>query len=246
VKAVCVILKYWLVDDDCGGPANLRSVAEAHRYNRWMADVIRPYLGDLVLEVGAGIGTISTLLLPRTRYVATDIDEMHLSTLGNRFWHTPHVEVARLDVRSSEDVSPFRGQMDSVVCVNVLEHIDDHEGALRNLRGVLKPGGRLLLLVPRGKHLFGTLDEAVDHVRRYEKGELRQLLAANGFEVERLFQFNKAGVPGWWLNGRLLRRRRFQRLQLKLYNRLVGLFRLLDPLLPWGGLSVIAVARRQD
>jgi glycosyltransferase involved in cell wall biosynthesis len=244
VKALGVILKYWLIDDAYGGPAVLRSFAETHRYNRWITDTVRPCLGNSVLEVGAGIGTISALLLPRERYVATDIDEVHLTTLANRFWNIPHVETARLDVRSAEDAAPFAGQMDTVVCVNVLEHIDDHEGALRHLRSVLKPGGCLFLLVPRGKRLFGTLDQVVDHHRRYEKDELRQLLEAAGFTVEHLRHFNRAGVPGWWLNGRVLRRRHFSKLQLKLYDSLVGLFRRLDHVLPWGGLSLIAVARR--
>jgi len=246
LRALSVILKYWAIDDAYGGPAVLRSLATTHRLNGWMADALRPYLGDAVLEVGAGIGTISALLLPRERYVATDIDASQLTTLANRFYNVPYVETARFDVRSAEDAALFRGQFDSVLCCNVLEHIDDHEAALRHLHEVLRPGGRLVLLVPRGEDLFGSLDELVDHVRRYEPDDLCALLERLGFEVEGVRHFNKAAVPGWWLNARVLRRRTFGRLQLKVYDSMVWLFRRLDPILPWGGLSVIAVARRAE
>ena len=246
LKALWVILKYWAIDDAYGGPAVLRSFATTHRLNNWMADAFRPHLGDTVLEVGAGIGTISALLLPRERYVATDIDPSQLSTLTNRFCNVPYVETAHFDVRSREDAAEFHGQFDSVLCCNVLEHIDDHETALRNLFDILKPGGRLVLLVPRGKKLFGSLDEIVDHVRRYEPDELTSLLESIGFEVEGVRHFNKAAVPGWWFNARVLKKRSFGRFQLKLYDSLVWLFRRLDRILPWGGLSIIAVARRPE
>ena len=246
LRAFWVILKYWAIDDAYGGPAVLRAFATTHRLNDWIADAIRPQLGSSVLEVGAGIGTISALLLPRERYVATDIDDAQLTTLTNRFYNVPYVETAHFDVRSQDDVARFHEQFESVVCCNVLEHIDDHDTALRNLRRILRPGGRLVLLVPRGRKLFGSLDEVVDHVRRYEPDELRDLLEAVGFKVECLHHFNKAGVPGWWLNGKVLKRRHFSRFQLKVYDSLVWLFRRLDRVLPWGGLSIMAVGRRPE
>ncbi|GAF92163.1 unnamed protein product, partial [marine sediment metagenome] len=187
---------------------------------------------------------LSALLLRRGRYVATETDPVQLITLANRFYRVPRVEVASLDARSERDAVPFRGQFESVVCVNVLEHIDNQEAALHNMFDILRPGGHLVLLVPRGKKLFGSLDQLVGHVRRYEPDELRAILRDNGFEVQSLRHFNRVGVLGWWLNGRILKRKRFGKLQLKLYDMLVWVFKRLDLLLPWSGLSVIAVAKR--
>ena len=128
--------------------------------------------------------------------------------------------------------------------MNVLEHVRDPLLALRNMHAALQPGGRLLLYVPQGQRLYSSLDEVLGHRTRYDRTMLERELGETGFRLEELRDFNRAGVPGWWLNGRLLRRRHFSRIQLKLFNVLVPLVRRADRLLPWPGLGMIAVARR--
>jgi hypothetical protein len=102
-----------------------------------------------------------------------------------------------------------------------------------------------VVLVPRGNRLFGTLDEVLGHCRRYTKTELEARMLEAGFEVEKIFEFNRVTLPGWWVNGRLLRRRSFGRFQLAVFDRFVWLWKLLESFLPWGGVSLIAVGRKR-
>ena len=248
VKALCVILKYWIIDDlyeEKYGHAVLHSLSGARRLNRWMARRIMPHVGQNVLEIGAGLGNLTRQLQPRDSYVATDIDPLCLESLENAFSRRPGMQVAPLDVARPEDFAPFAGKIDTVVCLNVLEHVPDDQAGLRNIRDALAPGGRAVVLVPWGRRLFGSLDRAVGHVRRYSRGELRRKIEAAGLEVESLTSFNKVGVPAWILNSLILRRKHFGKVQLKIYNSTIWLCRLLEPILPWHGVSIIAVAKKR-
>ncbi|HXM36870.1 MAG TPA: hypothetical protein VN920_16865, partial [Pyrinomonadaceae bacterium] len=100
----------------------------------------------------------------------------------------------------------------------------------------------LIIVVPQHPALFGTLDEALEHRERYVAEGLKQSLDGAGLYVEKVFDFNRTAVPGWWLNGKLLRRTKFSRLQLKVFDTINPLVRRIDRLLPWGGLSLIAIA----
>ena len=248
VRALGVMLKYWIIDDlydEKTGHAILSSISTAHRFNQWMADVaVRPYLGDRVLEIGAGLGNMSLKLMPRERYVATDCDELHLDVLRALALRRANMEAARLDAQQAADFAPYRNAMDTVVCLNVLEHIPKADEALRNMYEVLRPGARLILLVPNGRWLYSSLDRAVGHVQRYSRAEAAERLRAAGFEVEQTFTFNRVGVLGWFLNGTLLRRKKMAKFQLKAFDSLIWLWRRTDWLLPWPGLSLVAVARR--
>ncbi len=227
------------------GPEILDTLAEAHRFNRWMADTIRPWLGQRVLEIGAGIGNLSRHLAPgRKLYWTADIDEEHIARIRQRLAHRPNFRALRLDLGNSADFAPIREQVDTVVCLNVLEHVENDRAALRNILDSLAPGGRAILLVPEGMGLYGELDRVLGHQRRYARDGFSALVREAGFEVETIFGFNRVTRPGWWLNGRVLKRRRFSRFQLALFDRLVWLWRRVDGLLPWPGVSLIAIARK--
>jgi glycosyltransferase involved in cell wall biosynthesis len=247
-KALGAILRYWLIDDlyqdDQFGSQILHSLDRARRLNRWMADSIAPHVGTRVLEIGAGIGNITGWLIPRDLYMATDINPNYLDYLRNFALGKPYLRVEPLNLERSEDFAPWAGQFDTVVCLNVLEHVADPIGSLRNLRRALAPGGRLLLYVPQDQALYSTLDEALGHRCRYEPELLKRELAEAGFVLERFEPFNRFGRPGWWLNGRVLKRRHFSRVQLKVLDMLVPLVRRLDRWLPWKGVGLVAVARR--
>ena len=133
-----------------------------------------------------------------------------------------------------------------MICLNVLEHVADPVAALRHIHGALMPGGRAVLYVPAGQWLYSSLDDALGHRCRYSPATLRKELEVAGFEVEHLKSFNRTSVPGWWWNGKVLRKRRFGRVQLKAFDLLVPAIRRLDRFLPWSGLGLIAVARRAD
>jgi hypothetical protein len=111
---------------------------------------------------------------------------------------------------------------------------------------VVKPQGSMVLLAPQGSKLFGSLDQALGHRRRFSKSELEALLAKHGFQVKQIYQLNKIGTPGWWLYGKVLRRKQISKLMLKIFDKTVWIWRRIDPVLPWRGLSLVAVATREQ
>ncbi len=229
------------------GPEILDTLSSAQRFNRWMADTIRPYVGRRVLEIGAGIGNLSRCLAPRRElYLASDIDAEHLARLQTRLSHRPNFRAVTCDLSKPADFDALEGQVDTVVCLNVLEHVEDDETGLANIHRALTPGGLAIVLVPEGMSVYGELDRVLGHCRRYSEEELRKKVEAAGFEVERLFGFNRPTRPGWWFNGRILRRRSFSRFQLGVFDRLVWLWRRIDGALPWKPTSLIVVARKKS
>lgn len=250
IKALGAIFHYWVVDDlyreDEYGASILHELERVHRFNYWMADTIRPWLGNRVLEIGAGIGNITTCLIPRDRYLASDNNRSYVDYLGNLSAGKPYLEVSQIDLESPESFVPHRAQFDTVLCLNVLEHVSDPIAALRNMREVLVPEGRLVLYVPAGQKLYTTLDRALGHRCRYDAAMLRGELAAAGFALEHIEPFNRVGVPSWWWNGAVLRRKTLSRIQLKAFDWSIPLARRLDRWLPWPGLGLVAVARNSS
>jgi 2-polyprenyl-3-methyl-5-hydroxy-6-metoxy-1,4-benzoquinol methylase len=223
----------------------LDALSLAPNFNKWMADTISPFLGERVLEIGAGTGNLTRQLAVRKRYyAATDLGVEHLQSLRNRFQHRPTLEVRRCDVRKEADVSYFEGRIDTVVCLNVLEHVDGADEAMRNIYSVLPPGGLAVILVPQGEELFGTLDVVLEHQMRYSKEQLRARVEASGLRVEQIIEFNRISRIGWYLTGKVFKRSTIARTPLRIFNRLVWLWRKIDASLPWGGVSIIAIARK--
>jgi 2-polyprenyl-3-methyl-5-hydroxy-6-metoxy-1,4-benzoquinol methylase len=189
----------------------------APNYNAWLARRFNQYAGPRVLEVGAGIGTITAHLAEgRQRVVALEIEDVYLRQLRERFSGAPNVEVVTWETLPDE-------RFDSIVLSNVLEHIEDDAAAVQRFAKLLSPEGKLIILVPALPALFGAMDEAVGHHRRYTRESLRAVLQENGFAVDLLEWMNLAGIPGWFLNSRLLRRRTVPPLQLRIYDRVAPL-----------------------
>jgi glycosyltransferase involved in cell wall biosynthesis/ubiquinone/menaquinone biosynthesis C-methylase UbiE len=247
IAAVGVILRYWFTSDiyKDAGPEILEAFTNAPRFNRWMADTIRPFLGERVLEIGAGIGNLSRHLAPRRkRYIASDIDPEHLARLRTRLEHRPNLEIRHCDVAEAGDFGELAGSVDTVVCLNVVEHVEDDLAALGNLYAALAPGGRAIVLVPHDQRIYGTLDEALGHWRRYSHEQLRRKMEQAGFAVERILEFNRISRPGWWVAGRILKRRTISPVSLWIFDRLVWLWRRIDSRLPWKPTSLIAIGRK--
>lgn len=220
-----------------------RLAAVAPRYNRWLIERVQPWVGRRVLEIGAGVGTMSAFLADRERLVLSDTNPHYLERLGARFQGKPNVRVVPLRLPATNgDVLAER--LDTIICLNVLEHVRDDELSLATMFTLLQPGGRLVLLVPSLPAIYGTLDTALGHFRRYTPSELRRKYAAAGFRMRHLEYFNMAGVPGWWFTGRVLKRELIPTGSLRWYDALVPLFRL-ERFLPWRvGQSLIAVGER--
>ncbi len=247
VLAILAMLRFWISDrvyaDDPHGSQILGRLARAPRFNAWMADAIRPYCGRRVLEIGSGTGNLTRQLVPRDAYVASDVNPLFLQTLRALTADRPYLDVTLTDVTKGESFPRIGGGFDTVVCLNVIEHVDNDVRALRNIRDVLAPEGRAVVLVPQGPEMFGTLDEVLGHRRRYTDRSVRELAQHAGFTVESVLPFNRVGTPAWWLNGKLLRRRHFGLGQILLLNLLTPLFRLVDRALPFPPLSLVAVLR---
>src|SRR5437879_6107128 len=132
---------------DLVGAATLERMAAAPRYNRWMYERLRPWVGRRVLEIGAGIGNMSAFLIDRDRVVLTDSEPYYLGRLRARYADRPHVTVAELRLPAA-DARLAAERLDTVVCLNVLEHIEDDRASLVAMHDLLAPRGRLILLVP--------------------------------------------------------------------------------------------------
>ncbi len=244
ISALWVILRCFFSSDiyEDSGARILASLAGASRFNRWMAEAILPRVGNRVLEIGAGIGNMTQYLSRgRRAYVATDVDGEHLARMRVRFQGRPRLSIRRCDLRDPEDFADFRGCFDTVVCLNVLEHVQDDLAALRNLRSVLQPGGRALVLVPHDQAIYGSLDKVLGHYRRYATGELEGRMEQAGFQMEETIPFNRVTRFGWRLNGQALKRHSFGSLQLGAFDALVPVWKRIDRLLPWPPVSVIGV-----
>jgi SAM-dependent methyltransferase len=216
-------------------------MSSARNYNAWLLERARPYLGPRVLDVGAGIGTFTVELARLAEsVVALEPDPEEAEVLRSRFADDERVSVLQCTAAElPADEAPF----DAAICFNVLEHVRDDVEALRAVHGRVRPGGHLLLLVPAHPALYGEIDRAVDHVRRYDGSALRRAVDGAGFELVELRHVNPVGAVGWAVSSRLLRRSEIPAGPLALYDRLVPLLKALDRLrLPFG-LSLWAVAR---
>jgi SAM-dependent methyltransferase len=198
------------------------------------------------LEIGSGVGNLTQKLLPRERYVASDINPLYLQTLGNLQNDRPYLRSSYCDVTDLASFPKDSGPYDTVICLNVIEHVPDDRASLLNIASVLADGGRAIVLVPQGQWNYGTLDEVLGHRLRYDEHSLRKLATECGLEVERIVHFNRIGTIAWYLNGKILRRRTFGLGQILMLNTLTPVFRVLDRWLPVPALSLIAVLRKPE
>jgi len=250
-EAIWCILRYRFASDVVEGAIleeTLEKMSRLRHLNRLIYKALRPWLGRRILEVGCGHGNLTEHLLASADVVATDLDEVALSRIRASMSGYDNLEIHRWDMLDPLPVLRAGDPVDSIVCLNVLEHIEDEHGALVNARRILESsGGRLLLLVPAHPALFGPLDEELGHHRRYTKKTLRAALTKAGFRIESLRWLNMLGIPGWWFNARVLRRHRLPAFQMAAYN---VVSRVILPIEGWFGppvgLSLIAIATPED
>jgi glycosyltransferase involved in cell wall biosynthesis len=248
ILSLAAILRFWIIDDiykeDQYGSHILVSLDKVRRFNLWMGRTLMTYVGDRVLEIGAGIGTLTSQFIPRAFYLASDINPSYLSYLRSYSIGKPYLSVRHIDARVPEDFACVKEEFDTVLMINVLEHVPDEQVALKNVWTALMPRGKAIILVPQHPALYGSLDRVLEHRERYTQRSLQQGLEQANFRVESIFDFNRFSVPGWWLNGKILQRKTFSRVQLKVLQMMMPLLRRIDSLLPWGGLSLIAIATK--
>ncbi len=248
VSAVYTILKYWIIDDCFNqryGEEILSDLSSARRFNAWMVDSLNEDLGDNIIEIGSGIGNISSLLPKKERLTVTDYENRYLEILHESFDDNDLVDVEKYDVTSAQDTQRLKERgADTVVCLNVLEHIEDDTAALENMKDLLKAGGKMVLLVPQYEKLYGTYDKKLGHYRRYNKKDVFRKLRSVGLKPVRSRNFNALAIAGWWVNSCLLKREHMGRWQIKLFDMMVPVLKILESVLPLPGLSMIVIAEK--
>jgi SAM-dependent methyltransferase len=222
----------------------LQRLRHVRRYNEWVWGQLAPHVGDRVLEIGCGVGNFTQFLRNRTAVVATDNNEQYLQLVRNTFEHSDNIHVQRIDWEHPDIAALKAHRFDTIVCLNALEHIENDDGALATFSQLLAPGGQLVLQVPAMRRLYGEIDRAIGHFRRYERDELVAKLTAHGFDPVEVISFNLPGVLAWYLNSVLLRRRTVPGLQARLVNWIVPWLRLERHWEPRRGMALIAVGRK--
>ncbi len=174
----------------------LEVMSDAVRYRRYLLGLLEPHCGRKILEVGSGLGDLAAELSGYERLIVTDVDPACLQELSDRFNGRPDVEVTPFDLREGNALSQ---SVNTVLAVNVLEHIVDDAGALRRMAGAVVPGGNIILFVPAYPSLYGPHDRAAGHVRRYVPKTLRAAVLRAGLSVEVLRPVNFLGGVAWWV-----------------------------------------------
>jgi 2-polyprenyl-3-methyl-5-hydroxy-6-metoxy-1,4-benzoquinol methylase len=223
-------------NDDYTGHANLEIISESSRFNEWMYKKIKTGLKEKmgnILEVGSGLGTMSEKLIrdmgPSSHITLTDISVRYVQLLSIKYSSFKNVSVFRMDLNSGEEYSKIGYEKyDSIIAINVFEHVRDDQLALREIYKMLKKGGILVILVPCHKFLYNVIDKNLGHFRRYTKKELCGKINETNFTIMCMHYFNTVGVVGWYLNGNLFKNAGISPGASKWFDRLVPLLDYLD------------------
>lgn len=217
------------------------------RLDEWLIQEIMPYLGARVLEIGSGHGNLVLHLLDRELVVATDVEPASVEITRSKFGSFPNFRACVYDVCDPVD-DELRGlRVDTVLSLNVLEHIQHDRVALSHMAELLVAGGRVVLIVPAHDWLYGTMDRAIGHFRRYTRQAMSRALEDVGLAVEEQFYLNALGALGWFFNGRIVKQTIPPKEQLAWFNRLVPLLRVAEQRVrPPFGISLLSIAHKRQ
>lgn len=243
-------------NEEYSAQTNLELDAQSHRFTRWLYNEVSAGLKGDVLEIGSGIGTYSEKIIydkPRASHVMlTDIAPGYIEALTKKFSsnnnNNNNVSVSRLDLNRKEDYEKIGyGKFDTILGLNVLEHVENDEFALQQLYRMLKDEGTMVLLVPCHKFLYNVLDKKAGHFRRYTKKELEYKVSKTQFIIQRIFYFNMLGIVGWYLNGCLAKNPQINGTAYKIFDSLVPVSQHLERLVGKRlGLSIICYLRKEQ
>jgi SAM-dependent methyltransferase len=232
------------------GHQTLETISKAGEFNKWLYETIEPFCYGRILEIGSGIGNLSSFFINNGKNITlSDYDELYVQLLKEKFVRNPSIEVFQLDLNDENFKKKHKGlqnSFDSIFLLNVLEHINDDLTAVDNCRFLLKTNGNLLILVPSSSFLYSKMDINLGHYRRYSSSSLKAVLLWNKLEVTRTFHFNALGIAGWWWN-KLLKKEKISEQKMKAFNKMVPLAKFLDGLFfNRIGLSVVSIAIKKS
>lgn len=227
------------------GKVTLDALEQAPQFNEWMYESVKPWLGTRVAELGVGRGNLSKHIRRHGQVLLTDYRLDYLTELQRKWADHGNLRIGKLDMTRREDFDQLREfAPDSVIFLNVLEHLEDDRAVLRSLFETVPVGCRIVVLVPYGMKLYSNFDKALGHFRRYSEWELEGKMRDAGLEVEKQFFFNKVGVFAWYVANTLGGQKALKPWQLRLYGLLTPIFRVLDSILPTSGLSTVVIGRK--
>lgn len=230
---------------DLEGEETLNAIAQADKFNNWMYSQMSPFIGGKILEIGSGIGNISSFLVKEfPEAELSDVRDQYTDKLKRQF---PNQRVHTIDLVSDDfenKYSDLQSSFDFVFALNVVEHIQNDKLALLNLSKLVKPGGRIFILVPAYQWLFNSFDVSLEHFRRYTKSSLSMICPQN-CQVKDSFYFNAFGIIGWFSVGSVLRRKIIPEGNMRIYNFITPIVKVIDILVFRKiGLSVINVFQK--
>ncbi len=224
----------------------LSYMSKLDRMNFWFYKKVRPYLGKRILEAGCGNGNFPSWILDQELVIALDNDEVMLNEMKTRFFECPSLKISKYDLADSKIKELAAHNIDTIICINTLEHINDDVAALRNFNSILN-NGNLILIVPAFSFLFSSLDKAAGHYRRYSLKELTEKINKSGFAITKNMYANFFGIIGWFLNGKILKRERLSKVLLSFFDFLTPAFEVFEKLTgPPIGLSIILVCKKRQ
>jgi 2-polyprenyl-3-methyl-5-hydroxy-6-metoxy-1,4-benzoquinol methylase len=223
-------------------------LSERYNYNHWIYDNIQHFIGCNILEVGAGIGNITDFIIFRENLTVIDINQYYVNYLNAKYSFRNKSNFSALDV-DIQDIksSPLAEKtFDTIICLNILEHLKSDRAAVENMSSLLEPGGKLIILVPALKTLYGSMDISFEHYRRYNKKELKLLIQGHDLDIVKFYYMNFLGLFGWFFNGRLLKKKGLPKNQTKLFDTLVPFLGLAEKVIkPPLGQSLILIAQKK-
>ena len=229
-----------------GQRETLEDLSQAVHYNRWIHGLMEPFLGRRILEIGCGTGNMTLRLAEKARVLAMDIQEDYLEAARRNLRGVRGIRIANLSRPGGKALQKaFRP--DTLVYVNILEHLQDDGSVLREGWKLLPRGGKVLVFVPALPWLYGSMDRTYGHHRRYTLRGLEGLLGRSGFRVLSSRYLNLLGILGWWLNGKVLKRAIVPKGQMLLYDQVVRFVGRFERFLPRPiGLSIFCAAVKES
>ncbi len=233
---------------DKEGMETLESISQAANFNRWMFETIQPFCKGKIFEIGSGIGNISSQFIENGfKITVSDIRDVYCSYLTDHYAQKVEdvVNMDIVDPAFDEKHKELFGNFDTVFALNIVEHVEDDSLAIANAKKLLKEGGNLIILVPAYASLYNRFDRELEHYRRYTLKTLAEIFEANDLEIIHRQYFNFAAIAGWWFSGSVLKKKTIPNGQMKLYDKLVPVFKLIDKIiLNKAGISAISVGRK--
>lgn len=215
------------------------------KVNHWMFETIKPFVGQNIVEAGCGIGNLTELMLSRESLTCFDIDPLYVELIQRRFSHLENFTALKVDIN---DVTlnnlRLTKRPDTVICLNVLEYLEDDAAAIKKLCNLLEPGGQLILMVPQHTWMYNGMDQNLGHKRRYDRTTLNQKLEESGFILRKTEDFNRLGYLGWLGMGKILGSKSMPTGAMKAFNLVLPLAKKFDAIKIFPGITLVAIAQK--